>query len=218
MNLYKAFIFDFDYTLGDSTKGIELSVNYALSKLGYRKMDREEIKKTIGLSLKDTFTTLVPDAKKEDAEQFVTLFRQKADEVMVDNTELYSCTEAVLRSMKAKGYRVGIVTTKFRYRIEAILDKFAMGDVVDIVVGGEDVKVEKPAPEGLLLAIDRLKLEKQAVLYVGDSLVDGETAKRATVDFASVLTGTTKPEELESFPSIGIFENVGEVWKFVSGV
>ena len=33
--MFKAIIFDFDYTLGDSTKGIVLSINYALERLGH---------------------------------------------------------------------------------------------------------------------------------------------------------------------------------------
>ena len=32
--MLKAIIFDFDYTLGDSTNGIALSINYALEELG----------------------------------------------------------------------------------------------------------------------------------------------------------------------------------------
>ena len=52
---YKAVIFDFDYTLGDCTNGIVFSVNYALDKLGYSEHNVSEIKKTVGLSLKETF-------------------------------------------------------------------------------------------------------------------------------------------------------------------
>ena len=39
----KGIIFDFDYTLGDSTEGIALSINFALEQLGYRAKNREEI-------------------------------------------------------------------------------------------------------------------------------------------------------------------------------
>ena len=52
--MYKAVIFDFDYTLGDSTNGIVLSINHALEKLGFRAQDTKTIQRTIGLSLKDT--------------------------------------------------------------------------------------------------------------------------------------------------------------------
>ena len=50
---YKAVIFDFDYTLGDCTEGIAASVNHGLKKLGYEAGELEDIRKTIGLSLKE---------------------------------------------------------------------------------------------------------------------------------------------------------------------
>ena len=49
---YKAVIFDFDYTLGDCTEGIAASVNHGLKKMGYEAGELEDIRKTIGLSLK----------------------------------------------------------------------------------------------------------------------------------------------------------------------
>lgn len=51
--MIKAVIFDFDYTLGDSTNGIFISINYALEQLGYAARKRDNIKNTIGLSLKE---------------------------------------------------------------------------------------------------------------------------------------------------------------------
>lgn len=39
---YKGIIFDFDYTLGDSTEGIVTCVNTALRRLGYDTADRED--------------------------------------------------------------------------------------------------------------------------------------------------------------------------------
>ncbi len=52
---------------------------------------------------------------------------------------------------------------------------------VDIIVGADDVKTEKPNPEGLLSVIEDLGAMKEEVLYVGDSLVDAKTAENAKV-------------------------------------
>lgn len=49
--MLKAMIFDFDYTLGDSTDGIALSIHYALEKMGHAVPDRMDIQRTIGLSM-----------------------------------------------------------------------------------------------------------------------------------------------------------------------
>lgn len=213
--MLKAIIFDFDYTLGDSTNGIVLSVNYALEKLGFGARDKEEIKKTIGLSLKDTFPVLTKENNGEKAEKFSKYFREKADLVMVENTELYGDVKEVLQKLKREGYKIGIVTTKFHYRIEQILNKFNALDLVDLIVGAEDVKIEKPDPEGLLWAAENLQLEKEDILYVGDSLVDAKTAENAQINFAGVLTGTTSADEFKLYKNVFIGEHIKDIYHFI---
>jgi len=148
--MIKAIIFDFDYTLGDSTNGLVLSVNHALERLGLGKKSTEEIRKTTGLSLKNTYHALTMRQSEEEAVQFSTYFKEKADFVMVENTALYHGVKDLLQKLRQEGYQIGIVTTKFRFRIVQILEKFQAADLVDLIVGAEDVKIEKPNPEGLL--------------------------------------------------------------------
>lgn len=213
--MLKAIIFDFDYTLGDSTKGIALSINYALEQLGQSEKRIEDIKKTIGLSLKDTYFALTSRDDLNETEKFAKLFKEKADIIMVDNTQLYEGVKEALQKLKAKGYKLAIVTTKFHYRIEQILTKFNANELIDIIVGAEDVKVEKPNPEGLLWAIEHLEVTKEEVLYVGDSLVDARTAENAKVKFAAVLTGTTTKDEFANYKSVCIEDNISDVYKYV---
>lgn len=213
--MLKAVIFDFDYTLGDSTNGIVLSINYALEKLGYVSPDIADIKKTIGLSLTETCFELTSNRNSDEAEQFRRLFQEKADRVMVANTELYAGVEEILQKLRAKGYKTAIVTTKFHYRMEQILSKFNANELIDIIVGAEDVKTEKPDPEGLLWTIEHLGIRKDEVLYVGDSLVDAKTAENAKVPFAAVLTGTTTRDEFRSYPSVYIGETLIDVCKYI---
>ena len=87
--------------------------------------------------------------------------------------------------------------------------------MIDFIVGAENVKIEKPNPEGLLWVMDHLKLKKEEILYVGDSLVDAQTAQNAGVDFAGVLTGTTTREDFQGYPNLYIGDNIGEVCKYV---
>lgn len=216
--MLKAIIFDFDYTLGDSTNGIAMSINYALEQLGYSAKNITEIRKTIGLSLKETYLALTSNNNAEEAEQFAKLFKEKADKVMLDNTELYTEVKDVLRKLKEKGYKVAIVTTKFHYRIEQILSKYDVNGLVDVIVGAEDVKVEKPNPEGLLWTIAHFGVSNKEVFYVGDSLVDAKTAQNAKVDFGAVLTGTTIREEFEDYKSECIGENIFDIYDYVLGL
>ena len=210
--MYKAIAFDFDYTLGDTANGIVASANYALKTLGHAEKSADEIKRTIGLSLKDTFAALTGSRDEERSERFVALFREKADEVMTDSAALYDQVPEILRELH-KTRKIAIVTTKFHYRIEAILQKFCVSEFVDVIVGGEDVTREKPDPEGLLKAIDALGTQKSETLYVGDSLVDAQTAASAGVDFAAVTTGTTT--DFSRYYSVVVGKSVSEIYGFV---
>ena len=208
-------IFDFDYTLGDSTKGICLSINYALQQMGYPIASPEEIACTIGLSLKETFITLTSVDTASEIVKFSSLFKEMADRVMVAHTNLYEGVLESLHGLKEKGVKLAIVTSKYHYRIEQILSKFSAGDLIDIIVGAEDVKFEKPSPEGLLRAIETLQVNAEEVLYVGDSIVDAQAAQNANVKFAATLTGTTTRDELGKYRSVFMGNSVVDIYHFV---
>ena len=208
---YQAVVFDFDYTLGDSTDGIVSSVNHGLGSLGIPLADREEVRKTVGLSLKETYRQLTGDQEEAKAVLFEIYFRDMADLVMTAYTELFPDTLGLLRSLKNRNIRTGIVTTKYHYRMDAILDKCHAAEYIDMIVGGEDVRAAKPDPEGLLLTLDAFPLSSDQVLYVGDSVVDARTAEAAGVDFAGVTTGATAREELEKYPCVGVYGSLKEL-------
>ena len=171
----------------------------------------EEIKKTIGLSLSATYKTLTGNMDEARADRFFDLFKEKADEVMVDSAELYPGVKEMLVNLREQGYRLGIVTTKFAYRVRNIMKKFDTEDLFDVFIGVGDVTKVKPDPEGLLLAVEKLGVKKEEVLYVGDSYVDAMAAEAAGMKFAGVLTGNTTREEFEKYPKVGIYETVVEI-------
>lgn len=210
---YSTVIFDFDYTLADATNGIVSSFNYAFNRLGIPECDRESIKKTVGLPLDKAFIQLTHSRNEVLTNRFLSLFREKANEVMSRDTVLYADTVNTLQRLKREGYNTGIVTTKYHFRVVETLNLHGALDLIDIIVGGEDVKVPKPSPEGLLLAIDSLNKELNDVLYIGDSLIDAQTASAANVDFVAVTTGTTKESEFLQYPCVRILKNLSDLFK-----
>ncbi|HHV29999.1 HAD family hydrolase [Acetivibrio mesophilus] len=208
MNNYKAVFFDFDYTLADSSKGVIECINYALQKMGYPKSSPESICRTIGLTLTDAYRQLSKDTSDSNAILFRQHFKERADVVMCDSTIIYNTVESVLKRLKSMNVKVGIVSTKYRYRIEDILKRDGLLQYFDIIIGGEDVVAHKPDPEGLLEAISRLECQKKDTLYVGDSTVDAKTAENAGVDFAAVLTGTTEWNEFLKYSSRAVIKDL----------
>ena len=209
---YSTVIFDFDYTLADATSGIVSSFNYAFSKLDIPCFDRESIKRTVGLPLDKAFIQLTNNENEVLIDRFLSLFREKANEVMSRETMLYADTVNTLERLKQNGLNTGIVTTKYHFRIVETLNLHGVLDLIDIIVGGEDVKVPKPSPEGLLLAIDSLNEQLDNVLYIGDNLIDAKTALAANVDFAAVTTGTTTETEFLQYPYVKIVKSLSELF------
>ena len=211
---FQAIIFDFDYTLADSSQGVVKCVNCALHDLGLPQAPPDAICQTIGLPLADVFTKLAGQDDAAQSQEFVRLFKKYADEVMADLTVLYPAVDPTMRLFKQQGKKLGIVSTKFRYRIECVLRRDHARDWFDVIVGGEDVASHKPDPEGLCQAITSLQCSPAQTLYVGDSVVDAETARRAGVAFVAVLSGVTSRNEFESYPVAGIVENLSELSNF----
>lgn len=192
---YLAYIFDFDYTLADASEGIVACFKYVFNLYNLHIPSDETIKKTIGLTLEEAFSDMSGIVDKDLLSKMRKDYVLKADEVMVPSTKLLPYTKKVISSLKNSGSILGIVSTKYRYRIVNSLNQFNITSFFDVIVGGEDVKYSKPNPEGLLKIIESINLNKKDVLYIGDSYIDAETAKRAEVDFAGVTTGTTTKDD-----------------------
>jgi phosphoglycolate phosphatase len=70
------------------------------------------------------------------------------------------------------------------------LKHLGVAEWFEVVLGPEDVRAPKPAPDMLLTALARLGLAKEQVLYVGDMTVDIQTARGAGVSIWIVATGS----------------------------
>jgi len=204
MKHYEVYLFDFDYTLADSSKGIVMCFRHVLEKYGHTGISDDDIKYTIGKTLEDAFSLLTGITDQKTVLAYKTEYVTKAADCMTRNTTLYPETVRVLTALKRQGAKLGIISTKFRYRIMEMMEQEFPAGFFDIVVGGEDVITPKPSPEGVLYAMEKLNAAKQDILYIGDSIIDAQTAKTAGVDFVGVLHGTTTREELSVYPHIDI--------------
>ena len=204
MKRYDTYLFDFDYTLADSSRGIVTCFRHVLERHGYLSATDDDIKRTIGRTLEDSFAILTGVADPARLAAFKREYGLEADVHMTANTVLFPETPAVLAALKDAGAQIGIISTKYRFRIEELLALHFPPRYFHLIVGGEDVQAPKPSPEGLQLALDRLHTTRTDALYIGDSTVDAQTALAAGVDFAGVTHGVTTADELARYPHIGI--------------
>ena len=210
MKEYKAYIFDFDLTLADSSKGILECFRHTLKHFGYDVPDDRTIYNTIGLTLQDAFDILTDTPMNPKREEMRNVYVEKANKVMSAHTYFYEDALPILEKLRSRGIKTAIVSTKMRYRIVESFEVQLGVHPYDIIVGMEDVTAPKPDPQGINKAMELLGVSKDEVLYIGDSYIDAETAVNAGVDFAAVTTGPTDKETLLSYPNIAVGRSLTE--------
>ena len=195
-SLLRTILFDFDYTLADSSTGVIACTNFALEALGLPVAAPEEIRQTIGLTLEGAFAYIVGKSLPSDrfsaaSKAFDRLFIAQADAIMADHTVILPHVAEAIYALRRRGFALGVVSSKFRYRIEHVLEREDLRADFDVIVGREDVIASKPDPEGLLTAMSALGGVPANTCYVGDSATDAKAAQRAQVPFVAVLSGVT---------------------------
>ena len=89
-----------------------------------------------------------------------------------------------LEWLKKRGIHRAINTNRTT-SMPFIMERFNLRPYFDMVVTALDVKHPKPHPESIEKIIKALNLNRDAILYVGDSEVDRQTAKASGVRFAA---------------------------------
>lgn len=166
---YKLCLFDFDYTLVDTSKPIVESFRYTFSKLNIDNFDSEEARKTIGMTLYDAFCHLTNIYNDEKfIQECVEVYSVKSYEITAKNTVLFDDTIETLKELRDRGLKIGIVSTRNGNRIKEILQYLNCLNYIDYIIGAEDVSNHKPDPQGIFKAIDYFNIDKNKVIYIGD--------------------------------------------------
>ncbi len=209
----KAYLFDFDYTLVDSSPAIIHCFHAAFEKEGLPKPDEDSIKKLIGMPLEGMVKALYEQADEALILQVKSNYVAEADLVATKLTTFFPEVRNLMDFLKDKDCQTGIVSTKYRYRILEALEANRMSELFDVIVGGEDVHSHKPDPEGIIIAMERLGRTREEVVFVGDSLFDYFAAGNAGVQFKAVLNGATTEADFieQGCKKEDIMKNLGEI-------
>jgi len=221
---YQGVFFDFDYTLGDSTPAIAEGYRLGFAALGLDPPTVEQVRHTVGLTLADGYSLLTGDHDPSRQAAFFTTFQRtvgvKADgdgrRLMIEGTTLFPGAVELLQALKDAGARTAIVSTKPGKTIRSIFEHQGWPELLDLVVGGDEVQQAKPHPEGLRLALEKLGLSPERVLFCGDTVIDAATAQAGRCQFCAVLNGTTKAEAFERFPCVHIAPDLVELMTWLN--
>ncbi len=92
---------------------------------------------------------------------------------------------------------MAIVTNKADFAAQALCANL-FGKYIKTVVGSVDSRPNKPAPDGVYYALEKMGVSKEEAVFVGDSEVDIQTANNAAIDAVGVLWGFRDITDLEA--------------------
>jgi 2-phosphoglycolate phosphatase len=193
IHAYAAVVFDFDGTLADSYAAIASSVNHVRNQRGLPALSIDEVKRHVGRGAEYLLEHTVPGGQLADD---LACYRAHHPTVMMELTHILPDASALLQGLHQRGKKIGLCSNKPRLFSQRLLQHLDVAAYFDVVLGPEDVPRPKPAPDMLLTAISRLGLANEQVLYVGDMLVDIQTARSAGVRVWAVATGSEERQAL----------------------
>jgi len=204
-------IFDLDGTLIDSRLDLANSVNATRVHLGRPPLDNETVYSYVGngvaVLMKRSLGAGASEAELELAQEyFLSYYREH----MLDYTTLYPGTTEALMKLADAGMKMAILTNKPVRFSKAIVEGLGIAPYFVQVYGGNSFEQKKPHPMGIEALMSECGVERHSTVMIGDSSVDIQTARNASVQAWGVSYGF-QPETLVTDPPDWLGHSMAEV-------
>lgn len=210
---WRTVVFDLDGTLANTIPLIIASYDHAMSEVLGVRADPEQARGWIGETLKDTFSTNFPEHADALMESYVDFNLASLSRLL----ERYPGIDDLLSDLRSDQVRLGVATSKRRKSAELTLSAAGLTSLIPLTVAAEDTLQHKPAPEPLLLAVERLGGRPEEAIYVGDAVVDIAAAHAAGMRSVGVCWGAGRREALVAAGPDFVVETVDELHSILAG-
>ena len=146
-------LFDLDGTVVDSGGIILASMRHATRTVLGREIPDEALMATVGGPGLEA--QMLEFGGDDHLEELVRVYRAH-NEPLHERARALPGMDDVLIRLKDEGRKLGLVSAKRRSTVELAFAATAIGHLFDVVVGGDEAARQKPAPDTLLLALERL--------------------------------------------------------------
>jgi len=182
-------VFDLDGTLIDSRLDLAGSANRLLEEFGARPLSVAQVVSMVGEGAR-VLVGRVLDAARVTADPDIAMrrFLEIYDAHLLDETRLYDGVLDTLRALEGR-VAMALLTNKPLHHSSRILDGLGVRAFFAEVIGGDGVWPRKPDPTALQSLIASAGTTPETTIMVGDSMVDLETARRASARFCIAQYG-----------------------------
>ena len=204
-------IFDLDGTLLNTIADLGDACNYALRTLGYSEHALSTYNYMVGNGVRKLIERAEPDANAETLDKLLALFREYYDEHCTDHTTPYPGIPELLRALSEKGIAIAVATNKYQAAADRIIRHFFPDIPFVAILGQVEDRPVKPDPSIVFAVLNEHPTPKSSILFVGDSAVDMETARRACIESVGVSWGFRPISELRGAYADHIVSTPGEI-------
>ncbi len=184
-------IFDLDGTLLNTIADLSSATNYALKALGFPTHSTTAYTTMVGNGVSKLLERALPEESRTNRmiEAMRLKFREYYDEHCADETTIYPGITELLAELTNRNIACAVTSNKYQAAVTHLIKHFFPEIPWAAILGHEDGIPVKPDPSIVFKALSIHPTPKADVLYVGDSGVDMETARRACVESVGVTWG-----------------------------
>ncbi|MDE5942261.1 MAG: HAD family hydrolase [Muribaculaceae bacterium] len=209
----KLVIFDLDGTLLNTIADLGNAANYALSQCGYPTHPISSYPRFVGSGITKLLERVLPESARntENIENLRTHFKEFYELHMADETVPYPGIPELLQQLTSRGVAVAVASNKYHDAVKELVARYFPEITWAAVEGQKEGIPVKPDPSIVFEILSEYPVPKADVLYVGDSGIDMETARRACVESAGVTWGFRPVTELREYYADHIVESTGQL-------
>ena len=189
-------IFDLDGTLLNTIDDLGYACNFALEQTGYATHPIADYPRMVGNGINNLIRRALPESERteENILRVRACFVPYYNEHNCDYTRPYEGIPDLLATLKAQGHQLAVASNKYQAATEKIVNHFFPG-IFDVILGEREGIERKPNPQIVYDILSTLNIQ-HSTLYLGDSLVDRDTATNANVPFVACSWGFVSREAL----------------------
>ncbi len=197
--MFDAVICDWDGTLADTRKAIDLSFHKALQEIGLD-VSTEYIERRIGIGAADTFREILQAQKGAVDEEVVKRLVERKSELQVGlagEVRLFEGAKELLEALQGR-VKLGLASMNNRAVIVNLLQENRIESCFEAILTVESVSKSKPDPEIFLKTSQALGAKPERCVVLEDSIFGVQAAKAGGMACVAVTTGVYSAEELSS--------------------
>lgn len=194
----KLAIFDLDGTLLNSIDDLGKAANYALEQKGYPIHNMASYPFLVGNGVRNLLLRALPeDARTESViNDVLKNFKEYYNEHNCDYTTPYEGITELLEALSQIDVKIAVASNKYQQATEKIV-KHYFPNIEFVAINGQKEGIPvKPDPSIVFDILAKAETTKDETIFIGDSGVDMDTARRACIDSIGVTWGFRPEKEL----------------------